>query len=1265
MQPAVRHLTRLSTLVTFMLAWATVLPAVTEVTLNSPATPSVADPSVTNVTVVGRGFPSGTIPASNVTVTIAPTTAGTGPSGTTTALSVTLVSGTTEKVTFRVPSTISVTTATSYQISIAGTTSTGTAFQSSNSAQLTINPLVTITTSSPLPSGTVGKSYSDTLEASGGTGSYTWSVNTGSTLPGGLSLNSATGVLSGTPTTAGTSHVTFKATDTDGLSAGKSLSITITAPLTITTGSPLPTGTVGVSYSDTFAASGGSGNYRWVVSAGALPGGLALNSSTGVLSGVPTTAGTPSFTIRVTDTSTGATASKPFTMTIDAAITITTSSPLPTGTVGVTYSQTLMASGGSGSYTWSVISGSLPAGLGLNSATGLISGQPTTAGTPGFTVQVTDTDSATASKAFTVTINPALTITTASPLPTGTVGVNYSQTLMATGGSGSYTWSVSVGSLPGGLTLNSATGLISGQPTTAGTPSFTIQVTDSNQVSTTKPFTVTINAALTITTNSPLPTGTVGVNYSQTLMATGGSGSYKWSVSAGSLPAGLSLNTATGLISGQPSAAGAPGFTIQVTDTNQVSTTKPFTVTINPAITITTSSPLPNGEVGIPYAQTLMATGGSGTYTWSVSVGTLPAGLTLASSTGTIGGQPTTQGTSNFTILATDTNQATASQPFVLTINPAATLQTLSPNSANAGVQLAVTITGLNTNFVQGTTVANFGPGISVGGGTAGQPGPVTVNSATSATAEISINSTATTGSQTVTVATGAEQESLTNGFTILASVPIITVTTTATTPLAQGFSGFDDEYLINGVEYWDPKYLAMVEPLKPGWVRFPSGSPSMAFDWQAAHLNSSWISELEPLVNSFIYEGLEDGQELTQAKGGSCFSGGTCVSDYKTFLQTTGANGLVVLNGFTDTNSNSAGKMVSAAQSAGMNIVAWELDNEPYCCPKIYSTAGAYAAAAYNPYYLNVNAANPSAIASDFMEGEFSGLPFAYQTWDTGITTYSPEYWQAYSYHVYAITNETISTSDEEQTLNGILAHGTTEYFDSYVEPLIGPNLPVFISELNSDGFGTLAFESYIYNALFLAEYIARMSSIPQVKAVGVTELYLGNSFNQGVIRAVNDYESYLKAQVKANPNYSTNTATNPNTQFQFYYSTNALALEVANTAINGSNATWATVVNGGPTVPIEGYDGNPIPAVFAQGYQGTGGQHYLLVTNKSNAPVQMAVEVDGNLLQQTLALTYISSTSDTAQNTATNQTAVQIQTATSPNPVTIGPYSVTLIQW
>src|ERR1022692_1079626 len=108
-----------------------------------------------------------------------------------------------------------------------------------------------------------------------------------------------------------------------------------------------------------------------------------------------------------------------------------------------------------------------------------------------------------------------------------------------------------------------------------------------------------------------------------------------------------------------------------------------------------------------------------------------------------------------------------------------------------------------------------------------------------------------------------------------------------------------------------------------------------------------------------------------------------------------------------------------------------------------------------------------------------------------------------------------------------------------------------------------------------------------------------------------------------------------------------------------------WPTTVTGGPTVPIEGYDGNPVPAVFAQGYQGTDGTHYLLITNKSGSSIPMAIEVDGNVLQSNVTVSFISNASDTAQNTATNQTNVQIVSTTSPNPITLGPYSVTRVQW
>lgn len=118
-------------------------------------------------------------------------------------------------------------------------------------------------------------------------------------------------------------------------------------------------------------------------------------------------------------------------------------------------------------------------------------------------------------------------------------------------------------------------------------------------------------------------------------------------------------------------------------------------------------------------------------------------------------------------------------------------------------------------------------------------------------------------------------------------------------------------------------------------------------------------------------------------------------------------------------------------------------------------------------------------------------------------------------------------------------------------------------------------------------------------------------------------------------------------------------------NEAVNSSGSTLATTVAGGPTVPILGYDGKPIPAVFAQAYQGANGTQYLVITNKSGQSVPLGVELNRLLGPASMTVSYISNASDTAQNTAAAQTAVQIVNATWTNPMTIGPYSVTTLQW
>ena len=274
---------------------------------------------------------------------------------------------------------------------------------------VTISP-VSIVTTSPLPPGRVNVAYSQTLTASGGTAPYAnWAI-IGGAQPTGLNL-STVGVLSGTPTTAGTYNFTVRVTDSASATASASFQLTISpSPLTITTLSPLPAGQANTAYSQALAASGGTPPYTsWVFTGGTQPPGLSLGSG-GVLNGTPTTAGTYNFTVQVTD-SANATASASFQLVINASsLAIITTSPLPVGNVGVPYSQALSATGGATPYkSWVVTAGSLPPGISLTTLGGvlgaLLSGVPTAPGTFTFTVQVTDSAGATASKQFSLSIN--------------------------------------------------------------------------------------------------------------------------------------------------------------------------------------------------------------------------------------------------------------------------------------------------------------------------------------------------------------------------------------------------------------------------------------------------------------------------------------------------------------------------------------------------------------------------------------------------------------------------------------------------------------------------------------------------------------------------------------------------------------------------------------------------------------------------------------------------------------------------------------------
>jgi len=522
---------------------------------------------------------------------------------------------------------------------------------------------VFVITSSSLPAGAQYAYYSGPLSASGGSGSYQWSLVSGS-LPAGLSLNTSGGFISGFPSATGTTNFTLQVTDTvTKNTARKALSITVKV-ITINTNHTLSPGIENIVYDNVLNASGGSGYYNWSVISGSLPVGLLLNALSGRLSGTPTKPGTSNFVVQVTDTVTNNKATKALSIAV-AAIIIDQDS-LYAGTQNLFYSEGLNASGGSRSYAWSLISGSLPAGLSLKAATGLISGIPTAAGTSKFTVRVTDTVTRnTATRAFSLTID-VVTITTGE-LPDGTQTMAYNAIFEAIGGSPPYTWSIVSGSLPSGVSLKATSGAISGTPATAGTSRFTLRVTDAHANSATSLFGVTINPLITIE-NFYLPSGVLNAAYSVRLAATGGASPYTWSIASGSLPAGLSLNAATGVISGRTAAAGTSNFAIKITDSNSVSVTEAFSIIVNTSLNITTTS-LAAATQNVPYSVTLTATGGTPPYTWSTAPVGLPTGLSLNAITGVISGTPSEADVSTFPVELVDSHSNLANTVLSIRVN--------------------------------------------------------------------------------------------------------------------------------------------------------------------------------------------------------------------------------------------------------------------------------------------------------------------------------------------------------------------------------------------------------------------------------------------------------------------------------------------------------------------------------------------------------------------------------------------------------------------
>ncbi|MFC3551316.1 putative Ig domain-containing protein, partial [Lysobacter cavernae] len=284
----------------------------------------------------------------------------------------------------------------------------------------------------------------------------------------------------------------------------------------------------------------------------------------------------------------------------------------------------------------------------------------------------------------------AITVSPAS-LPALTAGTAYAQTLSSAGGVTPYSYSLSSGALPVGVSLTSA-GAISGTPTRRGTFSFSVRSQDAGGDFVIKGYTGSVQDP-TLSIAPAAATAAQGVAFSQALTPSGGVAPHTFALESGSLPAGIALSSA-GVLSGATSAAaGSYPVTLRVTDAStgpgSYFELETFTlqVTATPIIVVDPAS-LSNATVGAAYNQTVSASGGTAPYAFAISAGALPAGLMLDANSGAITGTPTAAGSFNFTVRATDASSLTGTRAYTLTVS-APTL-TLTPATGVLAVAYGV-----------------------------------------------------------------------------------------------------------------------------------------------------------------------------------------------------------------------------------------------------------------------------------------------------------------------------------------------------------------------------------------------------------------------------------------------------------------------------------------------------------------------------------------------------------------------------------------------